>query len=189
MATDGQTLRSGSASRWTLFLWGGAALLLSLPFFAMQMQAPGVDWSAGDFVVMGVMLVLVCGAIELAVRKTGNRSYRFGAASAIAGAFLIIWANLAVGIVGSEHNDANLLFFGALLIGLASAIVARFRARGMAFAMLITFGAVAVAFGIAALGATDEANVSHLREAIATSVISSPFLLASFLFRRAAAAR
>jgi hypothetical protein len=186
MATDGHTMSRGRGSRWTLLIWGGAAVLLSLPFFAMRLQADGVNWTASDFIVMGVMLGIVCGTIELAVRLTGSWAYRFGVIAAIASAFLITWANLAVGIVGSENNPANGLFFAALLVGFVGAIAVGFRPAGMAVVMLTTIAAIAVAFIIAAAGVTDEPNVTHLRELVATAVISSPLLLSAWFFRRAA---
>lgn len=185
MATDGQTMKSGHGSRWTLLLWGGAALLLLLPFVAMRFTSE-VNWGSEDFIVMGIMLALVCGAIELAVRLSGSKAYRLAVAAAIGAAFLITWANLAVGIVGSENNPVNQLFFAALLVGIAGSVAARFKADGMAIAMLATAAAVALAFVVAVAGVTDEPNVSHWRELIATTVISSPFLLSAWLFSRAA---
>lgn len=187
MATDGGAIKGGGGSRWTMLIWGGAALLLSLPFVAMRFTSE-VNWTASDFVVMGVMLGIVCGAIELAVRCSGNWAYRGGVAAANLGAFLITWANLAVGIVGSEDNPANMLFFGALLVGAAGSAMARFRAAGMAKAMLATVAAVAAAFVIAAMGATDEPDVSHMREALATALITTPLLLSAWLFQKAARA-
>jgi len=178
-------MKAGGGSRWTMLIWSGAALLLSVPFFAMKFTSE-VNWTAGDFLVMGVMLAAVCGAIELAVRTSGNWAYRGGVAAAIIGAFLITLANLAVGIVGSEDNPANLLFFGALLVGLVGAVLARFRAAGMAKAVLTTAAAVGLAFVIAALGGTEEPDVPHLREALATVVIASPLLFSAWLFRKAA---
>lgn len=185
MTTDGQMLRHGQGSRWTLLLWAGAALLLLLPFLAMQFTSE-VNWGSEDFIVMGIMLAIGCGAIELAVRLSGNMAYRLGIAAAIGAAFLITWANLSVGIVGSEDNPPNAYFFYALLVGIAGSIIARFRPRGMALAMLVTAAAIAIAFVAAVSGVTDEPNVSHWRELIATSVISSPFLLSAWLFSKAA---
>lgn len=185
MATGADKLGRRGGSRWTLFLWGGAALLLLLPFIAMRFTTE-VDWGAEDFIVMGIMLGVVCGTIELAVRLSGNVAYRFAVVAAIAAAFLITWANLAVGIVGTEDNPANLLFFCALLVGVAGWIIARFRSGGMAIAMLVTACAIAGAFVIAVSGVTDEPNVSHWRELIATTIIASPFLLSAWLFRKAA---
>lgn len=185
MATDGHTMKSGSGSRWTLLVWGGAACLLLLPFIAMRFTSE-VNWSATDFLVMGIMLAMVCGVVELVVRLSGNRAYRLGAFAAIGSAFLITWANLAVGIVGSEDNPANQLFFGALVVGVVGAMIARFRARGMAIAMSAAAAAVGIAFVIAVSGATDEPNVSHWLELIATAIITSPLLISAWLFRKAA---
>ena len=80
MATDGHLIKATGGNRWTMFIWGGAALLLSLPFFAMGFTSE-VNWTASDFVVMGIMLGVVCGAIELAVRFSGNWAYRGSSAS------------------------------------------------------------------------------------------------------------
>jgi len=170
---------------WRAIGWGGAAALLALPFVAMQFTSE-VVWTASDFVAFGVMLLMVGVPLELAVRMSPNWSYRAGAGLALLGAFLTVWANLAVGIVGSNDNPANLLFFGALLIAVAGAIATRFRARGMDFAMAATAVALGVAFAIAVSGPTDEPWVPHVRELIGTSVFAALFLASAALFRRAA---
>ena len=72
MATDGQMTRHRGGSRWTLLLWGGCALLLLVPFAAMRFTSE-VNWTASDFVVMGTLLAVVCGIVELAVRRGGSR--------------------------------------------------------------------------------------------------------------------
>ncbi len=185
MATDGHMMKSGGGSRWTLIIWGGAACLLLLPFIAMRFTSE-VNWSAADFLVMGVMLAVVCGVVELVVRLSGSWAYRLGVFAAIGSAFLITWANLAVGIVGSEDNPANQLFFGALLVGIVGALIARFRARGMAVAMTAAAVAVGLAFVMAVSGSTDEPNVSHWLELVATAIITSPLLVSAWLFRKAA---
>src|SRR3954454_16025342 len=91
-------------------------------------------------------------------------SYRGAALLALVGMFLTIWANLAVGIVGSEDNPANIGFFAALLVGIAGSAVARFRAKGMALAMLATTASLGIAFAVAVMGPTDEPFVSHWLE-------------------------
>ena len=50
-------------------------------------------------------------------------------------AFLTVWINLAVGIIGNEDNPMNLMFFGVLAVAMGGAIIARFRAAGMRKAM------------------------------------------------------
>lgn len=84
-------------SRWRLWLWGLAALLLALPWLAMQFSAE-VAWDGADFLAFGAMLVLACGACELCMRLTTRRRWRVVAAAAIAATFLLVWVELAVGI-------------------------------------------------------------------------------------------
>lgn len=173
---------------WRMIGWGGAAALLALPFVAMQFTRE-VDWNAADFLFAGVMVGGVGGAFELAVRMSRSWAYRSGAGLALLGAFLIVWSNFAVGIVGSEENPANLWFFGALLVGLVGATAARFRPSGTAAAMLATAASLGVAFVIAASGPTDEPWVPHSREGLAVSVFAALFLASAALFRKASGDR
>lgn len=83
--------------RWRVALWSAAALLLLSPWVAMQFTDE-VEWTWSDFAVFGGMLVAACGLYELAVRATRVRAYRAIAGAAIATAFVLVWAELAVGI-------------------------------------------------------------------------------------------
>jgi hypothetical protein len=177
---------SGSGGhKWRLLGWGTAVALLSAPFVAMQLHAEGVDWSVGDFLVMGVMLGTVGGLIELAMRTRRSWPYRGGVVLALLGAFLLTWANLAVGIVGSEHNPNNLLFFIALLMGIAGAVGGNFSAGGMKRAMITTVITLILAFVIAELGQHDEPMAPPLAEGIGTFIFVLLFAGSALLFRRA----
>ena len=92
---------SGSRGAWRAMLWGGLALLLALPALAMSLGAEGVDWSASDFVVMGLLLAALGLGIEAAVRLLANWRGRLIAIGAVVAVFLAIWVELAVGIVGT----------------------------------------------------------------------------------------
>jgi hypothetical protein len=164
--------------------WGGTAALLALPFIAMQFTRE-VTWTLSDFIAFGVMLLMVGIPLELAVRMSRDWAYRGGALLALVGMFLTIWANLAVGIVGSEGNPANVCFFAALLVGLVGSAIARFRPNGMAIAMVATAASMGVALAIAVMGSTDEPNVSHWLELAGTSVFAALFLGSAGLFRKA----
>jgi hypothetical protein len=176
---------AGGGIPWRAIGWGGAVALLALPFVAMQFTKD-VVWTSGDFVAFAVMLLMVGIPLELAVRMSRNWSYRGGALLALSGMFFTIWANLAVGIVGSEGNPANMWFFAALLVGIAGSAIARFRANGMAIAMVATAASMGVAFAVAVMGPTDEPNVSHWLELVGTSIFAALFLGSATLFRRAA---
>lgn len=173
------------------FLWGGAACLLLLPAVAMQLGAPGVVWTAGDFIAMGVMLATACGLYELATWLSGNMAYRAGFGLAVLAGFMTIWVNLAVGMFGSEGNATNLLFGGVLLVAAIGALLANFRAPGMARAMLATAVAQLLATGIAvAIGltaGTDEPHGPKLAlEAFLAACFALPWFASSMLFGKAA---
>jgi hypothetical protein len=169
---------------WRIIGWGGAVALLAAPFIAMRFTTE-VNWTASDFVFAAVLLGVIGGGLELAAWASSNRAYRAAAALGLLGTFLVIWTNLAVGIVGSENNPANLLFFGALLVGIAGSVMARFRAPGMALAMVATATSLGIAFGIAVMGPTDEPFVPHSRELIGTGLFAALFLGSAALFRKA----
>jgi hypothetical protein len=179
MAT-GADKAGGPRGYWRIIGWGTAAFLLLLPLVT---HAP---WTLSDYVSVGALFAIVGGLFELTVQMSRNASYRTGVALALLGAFILIWVNLAVGIVGSENNPANLLFFCALLPGGAGAVLARFRPKGMAMAMISTSLALWMAFAIAVAGPTDEAHVPHLRELAGTSVLAGLFLASAWQFVKSA---
>ena len=113
---------------WRLIGWGGAALLLLVPLIA------GAPWSLGDFIFAGVLFGLVGSGIELAVRRR-DAAYSVAAGMALGAALLSVWVTGAVGIIGSENNDANMLYLLVVLVALLGSIAALFRPSGMAVAM------------------------------------------------------
>jgi hypothetical protein len=135
MAANMQNGGAGRKSPWRIAPWASAAVLLLLPLIAMQF-AHEVNWDETDFIVFGAMLVGACGAYELATRMTGNTAYRAAVGVAVVAAFLLIWINLAVGIIGSEDNPANLMYGGVLAVGIIGAVIARFEPHGMARALV-----------------------------------------------------
>ena len=75
-------------------------VVLLIPFIAMQFTNE-VDWSARDFVIMGVLLFgtgLLC---ELVMRKVKSVQNRILICAALVFVFLLVWAELAVGVFGS----------------------------------------------------------------------------------------
>ena len=74
--------------------------LLLIPFVAMQFTGE-VNWTASDFVIMGVLLLGTGLLLQFAANKIRSSKSRLIALGAIALAFLFVWAELAVGLVGS----------------------------------------------------------------------------------------
>jgi len=77
-----------------------AAIILLIPLVAMQFSS-GVEWSPADFAVAGVLLFGTGLSCELVLRKVKKVGYRIVICSTILLALLIIWLELAVGILGT----------------------------------------------------------------------------------------
>ena len=129
--------------------WVVASLLLATPYMAMQLSVGDVAWTASDFVIMGVILYGCCALFEVGMRLSAHSAYRFAIGLAIATAFFTTWINLAVGIIGSENQWVNLVFFGVLAVGFVGVLLSRFEARGMALAMVVTATAQAAIIAVA----------------------------------------
>ena len=137
---------------------GGVALavacILLLPWLAMQFTDE-VVWDLTDFAVAGALLFGAGFTYQLVARKAGNIAYRAAVGVAVAAALILVWMNLAVGLIGSEDHPANLIYVGVLAVGIIGAVLARFEPRRMARALFATAFAqalVAVIALIAGLG-------------------------------------
>lgn len=169
--------RSNPLSPW---LWLGAAALLALPAIAMWLDAPGVLWTPLDFVIMGLLLATACGLYELGARLNGSRVWRAAFGLAALTGFLTVWANLAVGMLGSENHPANLMFAGVLAVAAVGALVARFRPAGMAWAMAVAGLAQLAVVAIAAASGRYGAY-----ELVLTACFSLPWFASALLFAKA----
>ena len=95
-------------------------------------------WSLSDFVVAGACLFGTGLTYEFVARKGGSIAYRAAVGIAVATGLFLVWANLAVGLIGSEDNPANLMYAGVLAVGIIGAFIARFAPCGMARTLLAT---------------------------------------------------
>ena len=117
--------------------WCLAPVVLSLPLIAMQFSDE-VSWTLSDF-VFAAALIGGCGALlELALRRAPNLAYFLASLLAVGGGFMQVWANAAVGIVGSEDNPQNLLFFAVVALALVGSLLSLGRARRLVLVMSAT---------------------------------------------------
>lgn len=157
---------------WRLAMWGTLATLLSLPAIFR------FPWTASDFVLMGVMLGSVGLGIEFLVRRSGSNAFRLGSVVAVLTAFMTVWANLAVGMIGSEDNPYNLFFMAIPLLVFTAAAVVRFDPRRTAIIM--------VAAAVAQLGLALGGMGIDVRGARFSSFFAFLWLVAATLFWSAA---
>lgn len=165
-------------------VWGGAALLLLAPWLAMRFTDE-VAWTGGDFVVFGAMLLTVCVAFETTTRVTRVPSYLLASMIAIGAAFLMLWANLAVGIVDEPDHRADLLFLGVLVIGAIGTGIARLQARGMSY-VLVAMALAQMAAGCIAMGMATQESPAFVLAFTGLYVVA--WLSSALLFHKAAKA-
>ena len=175
-------------SRWRIAAWAAAALLLLLPLFAMQVTDQ-VVWDVADFAFFGALLVGAGVTYELAARMTGNTAYRAAVGVALAAAFILVWMNLAVGVIGTERDDANLMYGGVLAVGIIGAIIARFQPDGMARALFATALAQALVAVIALLAGLGSPWSGPGEILILNGFFVALFVGSASLFRKAARGR
>lgn len=179
MAVSNNNCGGKQRNRWRKVIWGSAACLLLMPFVAMRFTHE-VNWDRVDFIAIGALLASACGTYELAVRMSSNTAYRAGFGVAIMAALLLVWINLAVGVIGSEDNRANLVFGGVLAVSVAGALAARLRPGGMARAAGVTVIAQVLATTFAAVVGPDA------KGAVVSGAFAVMWLASALLFRIAA---
>ena len=117
---------------------------------------------------------------------TPTTSYRAALALALFSPLFVLWISGAVGIVGAEGDRADLLYLGALGVGVVGTLLARFRPAGMARAMAATAVAMGLA-GVVALAAGLVPAYNPAAESLGLSgLFAALFAGAAWLFRRAA---
>ncbi|MET4108009.1 hypothetical protein [Hymenobacter sp. UYP22] len=165
-------------------------LLLLIPLVAMQYTAE-VNWTFSDFVFAAVVLFGAGATFVFIARMGNNGTYRLAAATGVLAGLMLVWANAAVGLVGSSHNPANMLYAAVLFVALGGAIAARFRPLGTSNAMFAAALTYLVVTGIALFvwkptGAAAEPSAPFLNVLVANVVFAGVWALAGLLFRRAA---
>ncbi|MCS5616249.1 MAG: hypothetical protein NZ771_10640 [Candidatus Marinimicrobia bacterium] len=74
--------------------------ILLIPLIAMQLTNE-VNWSLFDFIIMGAMLTITGLLGEIIFKKVKKYKHRMAFYVVVAIIFLLIWAELAVGIFGT----------------------------------------------------------------------------------------
>lgn len=96
--------RTGIISRNRVFAWigVGTGIVLLVPAVAMRFTRQ-VNWTAADFIVMGVLLFGSASVFVLVARRV-PRNYRVAVGVFFVLAFCYVWAELAVGIFTNLGN-------------------------------------------------------------------------------------
>ena len=174
-----------SASRSAVRVVLGTALVLLLP---MSMLLFGdLAWGPSDFALAGVLLMAIGLVREAVARNAPNTAYKAALGVAVGAAFMALFLMASVGIVGEDGDPADLMFLGVFAVGIVGAVVARFRAHGMARALFATAVAQALVAVIALIDGKHEAPISSVWEILGLNgLFAALFVGSALLFRRAA---
>lgn len=169
----------------TVWITLAPLVLLIIPLIGINVSE-GWQWTGFDFVLMGAVLAAFGFAFAFISGKGSGLAYRAAVAIAAIASFLLVWVNMAVGIISDEDHPINLLFFIVPLVGLAGAFIAGFRAQGMVRAALAMAIAVLLA-PVIAIVATDIAfDPGILRTFGLTSFFAMLYIVSGLLFKHSA---
>jgi hypothetical protein len=120
---------------------------------------------------------------------SARTSYRLGLLVALGTALVLVYGTGALGIIGAGGR-ADLLYAASLAVLVVGAVVARFRAPGMARALVAAAGAIVVATVVALVFVVPGRDDVSLVDLLGLTVMfAGGFAVAAALFRRSARQR
>jgi hypothetical protein len=173
-----QTKLSGSLMKVALI----TVILLMIPFLAMQFTSE-VDWSVADFLIMGALVFGTGLTYVLINRFAPNWVYRIAIIVALGATFLMIWANMAVGLIGSGPNAGNIMYAVIALAVVIGILVSRLRSSAMERTMYAVVSALILLTVIALVSGMNQYPGSSSAEIVSVGAFfAALFFLAGRLF-------
>ncbi|MDM8172877.1 MULTISPECIES: hypothetical protein [Olivibacter] len=159
--------------------------LLLIPFVAMHFTNE-VNWSSLDFIIMGALIFGTGISFTWLVRRSPNLMYRIAISIMVVATFLMIWANLAVGLIGSGPNIGNLMYIAVAIVVIVGSLLSQFKAAGMERAMYVTVLTLVVLATIALLAGMQHHGSSVIEILGVNGFFAGLFLVSAALFHYAA---
>lgn len=131
------TAGAGRRSVLRLKRLGPVAALMVIPVILLR-AAQGLEFDPGDLVFLAILLGLLFAAHEVLLRVPDRLAFRAGLAVALLTGLGQVWINLAVGIIGSEDDLANLIYAAVIIVAVLGSAITAFRPAGLAMAMVLT---------------------------------------------------
>lgn len=117
-------------------IWTVIITLISLIVITTQFSTRA-QWN--ESMAYSLILLFIGGSYESwRWLKTCNRIYRLAFSMGLLGILLLGWVSGAVGIIGSENNSVNLMYWAIPVVWIIGSFVSRFKPRGMAFTLSAT---------------------------------------------------
>jgi hypothetical protein len=165
----------------------GVALLtgfiLLVPLVAMQFTDE-VDWSVIDFSIVGALLFGTGVSYVLITRYMTNVVFKAGVGMALGTTLFMVWANLAVGLIGAGPNPGNLMYMGVVAVAVIGTFLSGFTPGGMERAMYAVVLALVLVAVIALLANMDEYPGSSVTEILSVNgFFAFLYAISGLLFR------
>ncbi|MCX8160786.1 MAG: hypothetical protein N3G18_07625 [Candidatus Saccharicenans sp.] len=144
----------------------GVTAGLLLVAFLLKKTTGSPEWTATDFTVVAIMLFGTDLAYVLITHRRKEKIYPLAVALAAVTGLFFFWSNLAVGIIGSEVESANLMYFGVLIVAFLGSIISRFKPQGLKATMWVTAGAQVLTVIIALMAGWQRLAESSVMEII-----------------------
>lgn len=171
-------------SKSVLFLFIGTAAILMIPLISMQFTTE-VIWTLSDYILAAVLIFGTGFTYLFVTTKSHTTAYNLAVGSALGTGFLLIWSNLAVGIIGSEDNVINLFYFGVIAIGIIGAMIVRFKAEGMVITLIVMALAQALIAVVATIGGYYQSPPSSVMQILGVNAFFvGLWIVSALLFRR-----
>ena len=165
------------------FVATGTVVLLLVPLIAMQFTSE-VVWTLSDFIFAGVLLFGTGAVFGVFLHNMENNSYRIGAGIALISTLFLVWVNGAVGIVGHEGEQINLLYFIIPAVGLIGAFLSRFKSQGLCYTLFVIATLPMIIAVIALLGYLQEPPHNSATQILAINMFFTVlFSLSAISFR------
>ena len=133
-----------------------------------------------------VFFTIIAAVVYLAMRIRKNTAYRLAIGLALLATFLIIWVNLAVGIIGEPDNPANFLYLGVPMVAFMGALIARLQPPGMSVVLFVTAGVQGLVALITLLGGWATPVSWAWAMLLINGMFTALWVASALLFRKAA---
>lgn len=161
-------------------------ILLIIPLVAMQFTTD-VNWSVSDFIIMGGLIFGTGVSFVFVMKYAINFVYRIAMLGAFGTTFLLVWANLAVGLIGAGPHWGNMMYLAVYVLVVVGSIRSRFVSNGMERVMyvaavsLVAIAAIAIVADMGAYPGSSVNEIIAVNGFFATlyAIVGSLFRLAS----------
>lgn len=172
-------------TRHLLYIAIATISLLLIPLIAMQFSAE-VNWTPFDFLFAGILIFGTGLTFKILTRNASSNLYKIASASALGSGLFLIWANGAVGIIGSENNDFNTLYFLVIFVGIIGLFASRMNARRLSHTLFAMAGTQLILTVVALFSGMAQLPYSSVSEIIAVNgFFITWFVVSAILYKYA----